>query len=153
MSDTFWEKVDKGGPVPTGRPGLGPCWLWTGGRQSKGYGGFSLHRRSVLAHRFTYERLVGPVPDGLELDHLCRVRHCVNPEHLEPVTHRVNIRRGDAGQETGRQQRAKTHCPSGHPYDVGNTYWRRQGWRGCRACQRAARARKNLGCVPTTENK
>lgn len=81
------------------------------------------------AHRVAYEEIMGPVPEGLELDHLCRTRSCVNPSHLEPVTHRENMNRGDVAT------RRKTHCPKGHPYDEENTgiY---NGYRNCRACAR-----------------
>jgi len=81
----FWAKVEK----------TNNCWLWLGYRQKLGYGTFSDHSRHLmLAHRFAYELLVNAIPEGLTLDHLCRVRHCVNPEHLEPVPLEVNIHRG-----------------------------------------------------------
>lgn len=74
------------------------CWLWTGATSPQGYGRFNAglreDARNVLAHRWSYEHHVGPIPDGLDLDHLCRVRHCVNPEHLEPVTRQENVQRG-----------------------------------------------------------
>lgn len=130
--ERFWPKVDLSGPG---------CWLWTAGTNRDGYGSFRVGsqsdgtRRHVLAHRWAYEHLVGPIPEGLTIDHLCRVRHCVNPDHLEPVSHAENTRRG----ESGRNQRIKTHCPQGHPYDEENTYmW--NDHRYCRACQRARRA-------------
>lgn len=118
----FWAKVD-----PTG-----PCWLWTAGVDGTGYGQLKVGKRTLKAHRFAYELLVGPVPDGLELDHLCRVRHCVNPGHLEPVTHAENCRRGLVGQNMA----VKTHCPQGHAYDEQNTYVAASGSRQCRACAR-----------------
>lgn len=91
----FWSKVDFTGPVPAHRPDLGECWLWTGGRQRTGYGRFGIGQSyKVLAYRFAYEFCVGVVPAGLTLDHLCRIRLCVNPWHLEPVTHLENVRRG-----------------------------------------------------------
>ena len=84
----------------------------------------------VMAHRFAYELLVGPIPDDLELDHLCRNTCCVNPEHLEAVTHLENMRR--------RHLREATHCAQGHPYDEENTGWRDGGkHRYCKACNRA----------------
>lgn len=88
----------------------------------------------ALAHRFAYEDIVGPILEGLTIDHLCRVRHCVNPAHLEPVTHLENVRRGNGGLN----QLAKTHCPKGHPYDEENTYRlpSRPSGRYCRACRR-----------------
>lgn len=71
-----------------------PCWVWTGAKQSAGYGALRVDGRVVLAHRHAYEQAVGPIPAGLQLDHLCRVTDCVNPEHLEPVTNRENVLRG-----------------------------------------------------------
>ncbi len=98
--DRFWAKVDKHGPdgfhSQTGA-NLGPCWLWTPPPGTGGYGRLGVDGRMVLAYRFAYELLVGPIPVGLQPDHLCRVRHCVRPDHLEPVTQAENIRRGLAG--------------------------------------------------------
>lgn len=107
------------------------CWIWTGKLSTAGYARAPGGRRGyhIQASRLMYEALVGPIPEDLELDHLCRVRSCVNPDHLEPVTHAENVRRGDGG----RVWREKTHCPSGHPYDEQNTKWY-QGRRYCRAC-------------------
>lgn len=82
--ERFWARFER---APDG------CWLWTGPLYSNGYGEFNFDGRNRRAHRFAYDRLVGPIPDGLELDHLCRVRRCVNPAHLEPVTHEENVRR------------------------------------------------------------
>ena len=133
----FWGKVDKGGP--------GGCWLWTSTMIPDGYGSFRIGsrvdgtRRRVLAHRFAYELLVGPIPEGLTLDHLCRVRRCVNPVHLEPVTGRVNTLRGE--NPLAKNAR-KTHCPQGHPYDLLNTYTDPAGRRHCRTCKHAANARR-----------
>lgn len=90
----FWPRVDKNGPVPEIRPELGPCWLWTGPLSHHGYGVMHVPpATSTPAYRYAYEVSVGPVPKGLELDHLCRVQACVNPSHLEPVTHQENMRR------------------------------------------------------------
>lgn len=123
--ERFWARVDKSGD----------CWLWTGSRSGNGYGRLWLNKHMIYAHRFAYELLVGPIPEGLQIDHLCRVRHCVNPAHLEPVTQGVNIRRGR------NWQREKSHCPQGHPYDRENTHWYRS-MRYCRACDRARSARR-----------
>lgn len=132
----FWQKVGGGHPNPT------ECWLWQGGITGAGYGLIAAGAPSseqLAAHRVAYEIIVGPIPVGLELDHLCRVRHCVNPSHLEPVTHQENLRRSDV--VTGLRS-AKTHCPHGHPYDNANTSVR-NGRRHCRECsrQRARRSR------------
>ena len=128
-AERFWPKVNKNGE--------GGCWLWTAGQNGTGYGRFD----KSVAHRFSYTLLVGPVPEGLDLDHLCRVRHCVNPAHLEPVTRSENLRRGDTGKHaTGEviaeRQRRKTHCPRGHAYSPENTYVlpTRPTARYCRQC-------------------
>lgn len=100
MSQRFWLKVNKDGPVPSYRPDLGPCWIWGGASQDLGYGLFFPSRRSpVGAHRYAYLELIGPIPDGFHLDHLCRVPACVNPSHLEPVTPLENTRRGIAARK------------------------------------------------------
>ena len=106
------------------------CWEWLAGKDPSGYGSVRWEGRTRGAHRVAYEVLVGPVPDGLELDHLCRNRACINPAHLEPVTRRENVRRGfgPAGICARR-----THCPRGHAYDQPNTLLYR-GKRYCRAC-------------------
>jgi hypothetical protein len=91
----FWRKVDKDGPVPLLRPDLGPCWLWTGRVKANGYGTFFPSRRECWsAHRWAYAALVGPIPEGLHLDHLCERPRCVNPAHLDPVSGWVNQARG-----------------------------------------------------------
>ena len=129
-SDKFWSKVQVGG--------LFDCWAWRGGKQSGGYGALVVgsrtdgSRRVVLAHRWSYEYAVGPIEGGLDIDHLCRNRACVNPLHLEPVTHRVNCLRGVSPCAIHAQ---KTHCPHGHPYDAVT----RRGSRLCRVCRRAGR--------------
>lgn len=114
------------------------CWIWCGSLLLHGgYGQFNNGRTMVLAHRWAYEHFVGPIPDGLDLDHLCRVRSCVNPEHLEPVTRSENLRRGYAARGV------KSHCAQGHPFDEVNTFPRHDGGRGCRICRNnASRASK-----------
>lgn len=89
----FWSKVDQDGPLPRWAPFLGPCWLWTRPLSATGYASMGLDGTKVRAHRFAYELLVGPISKGLTIDHLCRVRHCVNPAHMEPVTQAENSRR------------------------------------------------------------
>src|ERR1035437_6893898 len=105
MIARFWAKVDK----------TEDCWNWTAHTDGMGYGQLAKpgqHGGLVVAHRFAYELLVGPIPEGLQLDHLCRNRACVNPDHLEPVTRRVNILRGVG---FGAVNAKKTECPRGHP--------------------------------------
>lgn len=133
----------------TQRTELGPgdCVLYTGCVTNKGYGQISVGGRRQLAHRAIYELTVGPIPDGMALDHTCHNRdascmggesclhrRCINVEHLEPVTGAENTRRGKSWAING----TKTHCPQGHPYDDENTYLY-DGRRYCRACNRAIR--------------
>jgi hypothetical protein len=131
-------KIQRNAAPSPHRPDLGPCWHWTGRTNQDGYGELRGRRSDGLAHRIVFEHMVGPVPVGLELDHLCRVRYCVNPQHLEPVTPKENWRRGTS---VTAQNAAKTHCHRGHPFDSENTYvWRNS--RICRACAREAKQRR-----------
>lgn len=123
----FWSKV---------RQELSGCWLWQGAQSP--YGQFSIGGRLELAHRHAYQVLVGPIPEGLEIDHLCRTPPCVNPLHMEAVTRSVNILRGRAAEGLRALQRAKTHCPHGHPYSGENLYINPKGARMCRRCGRDA---------------
>ena len=109
------------------------CIEWTGSKNDKGYGTFyDGLGSSVMAHRWSYENLVGPIPAGRYLDHLCRNRACVNPSHPEPVTQRENLLRGSTIPAANA---TKTHCPSGHPYSGGNLYTPPgTNSRLCRAC-------------------
>jgi hypothetical protein len=109
------------------------CWIWTGRLNSNGYGLTTVKSASRVAHRAIYEVLVGPIPAGLQLDHLCRVRRCVRPAHLDPVTQRINLLRGET---LTSQAAAATHCPMGHEYAGANLYRRPNGARMCRACHR-----------------
>jgi hypothetical protein len=129
--ERFWRQVAK---TPDG------CWEWTGCQQGTGYGRFNAgNNKMVYAHRYAYELLVSPIPEGFEIDHLCRVRHCINPAHLEAVPPIINNHRslGNA---------SKTHCPQGHEYTPENTYIPPRGHRkrACRACRRAAKLRWEL---------
>lgn len=139
LPERFWAKTTSG---------AGGCWIWTGADDGYGYGSLSVGsrangtKRAVRAYRYAYERIVGSVPEGLQLDHLCRVRRCVNPAHLEPVTRRVNLLRG---MTITRANAEKTHCPRQHPYDSANTYVTKRGTRACRACSRLHQARRRMG--------
>ncbi len=113
------------------------CWEWTGATSPTGYGHLPVRTtvnepREVLAHRFVYELLVGPIPDGLDIDHLCRNRACVRPSHLEPVPPRENILRGEGPSAHNARQ---THCARGHEFTAANTRVH-AGRRYCRACGR-----------------
>lgn len=129
LAERFWEKVDKSGPIPLARPELGQCWLWTACGTSAGYGTISVgpakSRKMMQAHRVSLQLAGVVIPDGMEPDHLCFVKACVRPSHLEPVTH----------QENSRRSRARiTQCPKGHPYDEANTHIGVRGERRCRKC-------------------
>lgn len=116
------------------------CWLWHGAKMKDGYGNFKAAGRFVRAHRYAYELLVGPIPEGLVLDHLCRVPLCVNPSHLEPVTRRENVLRGET---VAASNAAKTHCKKGHPLSGDNLYEHGHS-RHCRVCRLAALERARL---------
>lgn len=121
-AERFWTSVDTSGD----------CWLWTGAIARTGYGVFGIGGRTVLAHRYAFEDHVALIPENLEIDHLCRVRHCVNPQHLEPVTSAENARRGLNGVLHVRIEQ----CVNGHDYTPANTYLAPDGARDCRACRR-----------------
>lgn len=112
------------------------CWVWTGSLTDGGYGEFHFEGQTVKAHRWIYERIHGPIPKGLEPDHLCRTRACVRLDHLEPVTRSENTLRGIGPSLTRSRAAAITHCPCGHLYDEANTFFRRDGRRECRECMR-----------------
>lgn len=119
VSERFWSKVDK----------TESCWLWTATRTRAGYGYIKGDDgKNVLAHRLSYEWASGPIAVGLEVDHLCRVTSCVNPEHLEAVTPLENAR---------RRKDVKTHCAQGHEYTQENSLYDGRGNRLCRTCRNA----------------
>jgi hypothetical protein len=112
------------------------CWVWTASRFPAGYGQFRWSpAKNGYAHIWAYEHYIGPVPEGLELDHTCRRRECCNPEHLEPVTHLENLMRSPVAPAATNA--AKTKCKRGHELTEANTYISRRGERICRPCQRA----------------
>ena len=135
LDKRFWEKVDRGA--------ANGCWNWTASLKSRGYGRFYLNGKYHLAHRISYETLCGDVPDGLQLDHLCRNRSCVNPTHLEPVTCRENLLRGDT---FNAKNASKTICPLGHAYSGVYVDKRGHTLRTCKKCRadREARRRERL---------
>ena len=110
------------------------CWLWSGATNREGYGKFTVGRITVAAHRFIFAEMVASIPD-----HLCRVRHCVNPVHLEPVTMRENLLRGNTLQA---RNAAKTHCDHGHEFTAQNTRIVNGFWRACRECSLSAKEKK-----------
>lgn len=129
--DRFFAKVDK----------TDTCWIWTASLNHKGYGQFqsSTYGRPMLAYRFAYLMLVGEVPEGLVLDHICEVKACVNPQHLEPITNQENLIRGGVGQKNAEHHKSRTHCRNGHEYTEENTsYWNRKSrgvlTRRCNLC-------------------
>ncbi len=144
--DRLFSKVNKDGPIPVGRPELGPCWIWMGGCTSGGYGqlrvGGRADGRVVYAHRLSCELTGRPIPSGMTADHLCRQRRCVNPDHIEAVTLRVNVLRG-AGPTAENARRVI--CAQGHPLEFNGRS------RECRECRlevnRRNRAKRVAKCL------
>ena len=126
IEERFWDMVE-------GPPDSDVCWVWKGSIRKGGYGRFRLtHTRETRAHQFAYELMEGPIPEGFEPDHLCRNPRCVNPAHIEIVTHEVNMFRS-------RGFHRRTYCQRGHPFDQVNTFVYRSGKRGCRTCAQLRR--------------
>lgn len=114
------------------------CWRWQGGHSQQGYGLVKHDGRRLMVHRVAYERLIGDIPDGLFTDHLCRVRDCANPWHLDPVPNGVNVLRGNG---YAARNRRKTHCDTGHPL-AGENLLLSGGARVCRQCKRDRQVRR-----------
>lgn len=123
----FWSKVDK----------TGNCWEWIGSILSNGYGQFWYNGKPQLVHRLSYENTKGEIPKELVINHICRTRHCVNPDHLEVITRGKNIQIGISAN------RNKIFCALGHKYDQKNTYFRPTGYRQCRICQLISKRKYN----------
>lgn len=134
-TERFWSRVNK----------TKSCWIWTGYISPKGYGECYFKGKTCRAYRVSFEMVNGPIPDGMEIDHLCRNRACVNPEHLEAVSKRENILRGVCPPAINRR---KKKCNNGHEYNAENTMISKRGSRVCRLCKVAegirGRARKRL---------
>jgi hypothetical protein len=139
FEERFWGKVDK---TPT-------CWLWTAAKVSRGYGiitGGSPAFKQLSAHRVSYELANGLIPEGLVIDHLCRVKACVKPTHLEAVPQSVNVARGDSPMLTAQRnrQKAKLVCKRNHELTLANTYTYPDGGRECRECRRLNRIQEKI---------
>lgn len=128
----FWNRVSL--------PDDDGCMVWSGALQSKGYGQIKINKKMVFVHRYSYGLNVGPIPDGLVIDHLCRNRACVRPDHLEAVTGRENVMRGEG---LAPSKAAQTSCANGHEFTEANTYrWKTE--RGCRECRKENTRRYRL---------
>lgn len=137
LPDRFWSKVEQRGDE---------CWVWHGSFTDEGYGQVTVNYKRTLVHRHAYEQLVGPIPEGLHLDHLCRNRGCCNPAHLEPVTCKENLYRSPL--TLASINAAKTHCKRGHEFDAENTIRSKSGARQCRECSnQLRRERRRAGAA------
>jgi len=131
IEERFWPHVEK----------TKSCWNWKAGLDSHGYGFIKLNKVNAKAYRVAYELVKGPIPEGKQIDHLCRNRKCVNPDHLEPVTRRENILRGEGVSAINAR---KTHCSRGHEYTEENTYLYK-GQRRFRVCKECDKIRHRKG--------
>lgn len=148
LDNRFWSKVKV---ADTHFYNGTPCWEWTSNKTNDGYGRFHLNGKKELPHRVYYQDTKGKIPNGLELDHLCRNHACLNLEHLQAITHKENMKRGLTGFLSGLKNHLKTHCPHGHEYNEKNTYIQPSGSRMCRTCgkikARQIRQRKKMEII------
>lgn len=135
LPSRFWNKV---------RVEANGCWIWTAATSRHGYGNFWVRGSMRLAHRISYVNLKGIIPFGFDIDHLCKIKPCVNPDHLEAVSHKENVRRGDLRKVSPKRAQCRTHCKHGHKFTPENTYTRsnRTG-RECRICMRESCQRRS----------
>lgn len=157
--ERFWSKVDRNGPTPGHCPNLGPCWMWTGRPHVSGYAYLNVQGKAKRSNRLAYELLIGPIPDGLVVDHLChngdatcpngyqcRHRLCVNPSHLEAVPNRTNVLRGN---NNAARNAARTHCIRGH--ELSPDPWGQPGRkRKCDTCRVTKPWRSSIVASPAT---
>lgn len=133
IENVFWKYVS---PEPNSG-----CWLWDGPLNGYGYGRFSFEKKDYMAHRLSYELHRTQIPEGMQIDHLCRVRCCVNPDHLEIVSPGENTVRGWQAANYERPEARRSHCPKGHPYSGDNLYVSPKGFKECRTCKRETNRR------------
>jgi hypothetical protein len=147
IPERIWNKI-----IPEPNSG---CWFWLGSLSGSsdlgGYGETWFNNAKAIIHRLMYEKFIGPIPDKMELDHKCRVRCCCNPMHVEPVTHRGNALRGNAGLNRIIECREALTCDRGHPWTPENTI-ANSGWRACKACRRARQRWYRAGKVGKVED-
>lgn len=125
--ERFFNKVDT----------RGECWLWKAAHHSEGYGVFNPDGKSLIgSHRWIYQKLFGPIAQGLEIDHLCKVTACVKPSHLEAVTPSENVKRSSSWHHFVKSAYKVRECPKGHSYTDENTYLDKQNCRHCKTCGR-----------------
>lgn len=137
----IWKRLEQG-PDKYVMSVAGFCWLWTGGLTGAGYGQISVDGSKVYVHRLVYSEMIGPIPDGLVIDHRCEVRNCCNPGHLEAVSRWENTLRGRSPMAAKAKQ---VKCHRGHLFDEANTYRSARGTRRCRRCHADGERRRRSG--------